>query len=492
MEQRKKWISVILLFCLVGGVIYCGINHPMRTEDGYLKEQNVLTVWYTEETLQDYMESAALAYQEENGVKVKTALVSGLEYVEAINTATVQTGTGPDVYVISSDSLEKAYMTNLASEVTDNGIVLNATQFPQTALDAVTYHNRYVGYPLYFETSFLLYNRTLLEQMAALAIQQERDAAAGEEAMDEIAENGTGEEDVAATAAEHPENAAITEEEINERVQLMIPESFTDILTVASGYDLPEGVETMFKWDISDVFYNYPFAGAYMNVGGVTGDNRESISIYNDSAMYCLSIYQDMNQFFSIEADEVSYDEILNEFMQGKILFTIATTDCLETMKAAAAEDQFSYTYGIIPMTKVNDSLISRGLSMTGVAAVNGYSENKEAANDFAQFLTCEYSKNLYTRAGKMPSHLMESYPIAGMEEIVEAYANSVSLPKFVEAANYWILAEMCYTNIWQGADVNENLKSLSEQVKGQIYGELYTEEVLPTPEVIEEYNQEE
>ena len=49
----------------------------------------------------------------------------------------------------------------------DQNAVLNTENFPQTALDAVTYQGHAVAYPLYFETSALVYNRTYLEQAAA-------------------------------------------------------------------------------------------------------------------------------------------------------------------------------------------------------------------------------------------------------------------------------------------------------------------------------------
>ena len=70
----------------------------------------------------------------------------------------------------------------------------------------------------------------------------------------------------------------------------------------------------------------------------------------------------------------------------------------------------------------------------------------------------------------------------------MRCYENSVSLPKIVENSNYWILAEMCYTNIWDGNDVNAELMSLSSQVKKEISGEETNESPLETPVVTESY----
>ena len=43
----------------------------------------------------------------------------------------------PDVYIVGNDSLEKAWLSGLASEVRDTDYV-TAENFPETALSAVT------------------------------------------------------------------------------------------------------------------------------------------------------------------------------------------------------------------------------------------------------------------------------------------------------------------------------------------------------------------
>ena len=43
---------------------------------------------------------------------------------------------------------------------------------------------------------------------------------------------------------------------------------------------------------------------------------------------------------------------------------------------------------------------------------------------------------------------------------------------------------EICFAKVWDGADANTELRSLSEQIKTQAAGETYTEEVLEDPQV--------
>ena len=45
------------------------------------------------------------------------------------------------------------------------------------------------------------------------------------------------------------------------------------------------------------------------------------------NAIKCMRVYQDLNQFFSIDTKEISYDGVLQEFMDGKIVYTVATSE---------------------------------------------------------------------------------------------------------------------------------------------------------------------
>ena len=121
-----------------------------------------VTLWYTDETLEDYLASVALDYLEEYDIRIVPVLKSGLEYLEAVNSASLNEENAPDLYIISNDSLEKAYLTGLAVEIEDERGVVTADNFPRTALDAVTYQEKLVAYPLYFETSALVYSSTYL------------------------------------------------------------------------------------------------------------------------------------------------------------------------------------------------------------------------------------------------------------------------------------------------------------------------------------------
>ena len=81
------------------------------------------------------------------------------------------------------------------------------------------------------------------------------------------------------------------------------------------------------KWDVNNIFYNYWIVGNYMIVGGDPGDDRNDININNPETIQCLEVYKALNQFFFIESDTVTYDSVIQDFIDGKTMFTIGTTD---------------------------------------------------------------------------------------------------------------------------------------------------------------------
>lgn len=443
MNIRKRLISVLVVAVLLIAIPVIGITFFAKDDRLSIMDfhKETIEMWYTDDSLTDYLSSKALAFYDATDIRVEPKLVSGLEYLEAVNAASLSDEeTTPDVYIVSNDSLEKAYLAGLATEIKDTQTIADRNNFSQAAQNAVTYHGKYVGYPMYFETSALLYNRTYLEQIAQEAELTDADA--------------------------------------------LIPASIADILNFADQYSAPENVEYFFRWDVSDIFYNYFFIGNYITVGGAAGDDKELIDIYNTDAIASLKVYQEMNQFFSIDTKETSYDSIIQEFLDGKTIYTIATSDCLKRLEEAGKSGEFPYEYGIAMLPDINQDLVTKGMSVTNALVVNGYSEHKEAANRFVAYLSGEGSTDLYEMTGKLPARVQSQYADDKIKAYVESYEESVPIPKMVETSNFWVELEICFAKVWDGEDANTEIRTLSEQIKTQLYGEAYTEEVLEDPQV--------
>ncbi|MCD7805906.1 MAG: extracellular solute-binding protein [Lachnospiraceae bacterium] len=455
----KKGIQRTLAFFLILLVFGCGAFTYL---DMYVEEEEeemepaTLRFWYTDSSMTSYYNNAASYFNKRNeGITVVPVLADSGEYLDDIYNASVD-GTGyPDIYVISDVSLGKAYLAGLTMPVTDEEI---EDQFSSVALTAVTYEDKIIGYPFYFDTSTLVYNETYLQQIANGETEPVGDEDSdSEEAAAEEGEETTEEETAGETAAAQ-EDTVLTVEDL-------VPETVDDLLTLASNYNAPDSVESLFKWDVNDVFYNYYFVGAQMVVDGLVSSD---VDINTEGAISCLEIFQELTEFFYIDPEQVDADSILEEFLEGKVLFTIMDTSHALQLEAAAQEGTMEYAYGYSVIPDPSESLAGAALAVTETVVVNGYTEYAEAANAFARFLTCEYADDLYANTGNISASSQVEKTTELEQVFTQEYERSTCLPKNPAAGNFWMLLENTFSNVWEGESIESELITLEDAVKAQ------------------------
>lgn len=526
--MKKRLMAILLIALAAAGIFAIGksgmpVKEKEQSEDSSLfsnHNKDSIYLWYTDDALTTYLSSAAVAYNETHDARIVPVLESGLDYVETINRNSVESNV-PDLYVISNDALEKAYLAGLAVPV-EPTVNMEET-FIGKGLAAATYKDKLLGYPFYFETSSLLYNKTYLRDLAVAQLSQEQEEAAAQEVQENVdsasgdttqsssdtgsadatqsssdtgsgdaaqsssktgnadtaqSSSDTGSSDTATDSSDSQtteaveEESSFTEEQIEAKIEEYLPKTIEDIQTFGDMYDAPEQVESVFKWDVTDIFYNYFFIGNAINMGGESGWDTEQVDIYNLNAIQSMTAYQNLNNFFSIDTSAISYESTLNDFMEGKVVFTVATSDAVATLEQAKQDGTFAYEYGFVTTPSFKAEEPSSSLSVTNCVAINGYSTNQEVANDFARYLTCEYNDILYDRSGKVSAQKDMEYPYEALQVFAKEYETSVPIPKMLETSNYWLKLEALFAEIWNGADANEELKKLSEQIKYQITGE--------------------
>lgn len=443
MTLKKKLVQAGIAVAACAAMIAAGHHVGTFSKSGqensslFFTQKQVLKLWYTDEAYTDFLNSAAVNYSElQDQVRVEPELVSASEYLEQISRASVQ-DEGPDLFILSNESLEKAYLAGLALQLDEGGNALNGEHYPQAARNAVTYHGKLIGYPLSFETAALVYNQTYLEQLG--------------------------------------ESTA--------------PTNIDEILEFADGHDAPENVEAFMRWDLSHIFYNYEFATDALKLGGDAGDDTAQVDLYNLETIQGMQIFQNLGQFFSIDQSEVSYDSVIQDFIDGKLIFTIATTDVINTLEKAREEGSFPYAYGISKVPDPSAELTGSALSVTNAVVVNGYSTKQKEAEAFADYLTGDAASSLYDMTGKMPANRLADLPADRkdkLESFYSCYEESIPMPKMMETSNFWVYFEIALINISDGADVNTQMRELSEKIMTQVTGETYTEEVIEVPETEE------
>ena len=83
---------------------------------GQEAEPEKLTLWYTDEKLNPYLVEAAEEFEQQNHVEITLQLVTAVDYIEHINTASISDLGGPDLFITSSELLEKARLAGLTVE----------------------------------------------------------------------------------------------------------------------------------------------------------------------------------------------------------------------------------------------------------------------------------------------------------------------------------------------------------------------------------------
>lgn len=472
MHLKKRLLAVAAVVAMTAAVVYgstreIGALGSLEEQISWLREKETLYCWYSDESMSNYMNMAAVSFGEQAGVRVIPMLTSDSAYLEAINQASMTPESVPDVYIISNDYLEKAYLAGLASEIRDTEALCTLENFPRAALDATSYQGMQLAYPLFYDTSVLIYNDTYIQEWVQQQAAKELDADA-DDTGDSVIEESV-EEDTAETGDKPIDEEILLQQKIKEYQLRSIPDTIDTVLEIADSYDAPDTVEGIMKWDVTDIFYNYWVVGNYMVVGGDAGDDGTLLDVNNENVTKCLETYKQLNQFFSIEADTVSYESVVQDFLDGKIVYTIATTDVVERIRQAQEEGSFPYEYEAAEMPDITAELSSRSLSLTNGVVVNGYSTKKELANEFAAYLAGDFADEIYARTGKPSANRHVDTDNAVLQVFFKEYENSISLPKMMATGNFWMQAEVMFSEVWNGGSIGTMLQELDHQLSWQL-----------------------
>ena len=466
MNRTSRLISVFLVVLLFL-YVFIGSGKQIREVNAgssgasWLGRSGNLTVWYTDERLSPFISKAAVEFGEKENITVIPVLKPAENFLEECYKASASGESFPDVIITGSETLEKAYLSGLAMEIPNEGMQIGILNYSEAAVRAVTYHDMTLGYPLSFDTSVMVYNRTYLEQWASqMAIADLTgnpiDMEGGSSESEDSGNSGLTEADI-----DPEELEALT----SEYIQRMVPYTLEDLMTIANSYSVPDGVEGIMSWDVSSIMYNYWLVGGAFSVGGPNGDDRNDISVNNETAVTCLNKYQALHDYFSIESQEVTYDSVIQDFIDGKTVFTIGGYDLVRRLKEATDDGSFAYEYGFSEMPNVTSDIPSASLAITSVACVNGFSTKTELAKEFALFLTRDEAAILTDLTGL--ASCSRSFGMEGGADQIYAieYAGSVSLPKMMETENIWMQLEVLFSKIWEGGDVKEELGTLDSNL---------------------------
>ena len=108
---------------------------------------------------------------------------------------------------------------------------------------------------------------------------------------------------------------------------------------------------------------------------------------------------------------------------------------------------------------------------------VNGYGKHQDEADNFAAWLCTDSADKLFDRSTLVPAKKSAAQQTEEMAAFWQEYSQTVPVPKLMATANFWVQMEIAETKIWEGENVSDVLKDLSEKIMTQVTGTQYVEE---------------
>ena len=406
MRLIKKIIAVFLTVCMVTGLSACKKDTARELD---IEEPVVITIWYQDEKYTDYIDYAAKTFSASNElVTIDYQLINDDNYVEYIYDESVHKNNAPDIFLMNTDSLEKASLMGLVSENSTYSSFYNEKNYGKAALKAATYKDKLYGYPISFNVAFTLFNA-----------------------------------DVAS-----PVN------------------NFNDLLDYCNNYqvnDVNQNITQLVLWDPSDMFTNYGFSSGSLNIGSDSKDDSSQISVDKDKLSRSMESFLSLKDGFGISRNEYTLDQIAESFAQGKVAYTITDVSHLKTVVDS------SINYAVCEIPDFGNGLESVSTSENVCAFVNPYARQLQVAKAVAHALSYDYAASLFELSGLLSSRVITTKDEAYNQrigKIYEIYSNSDVMAKFMGGAYYYTKYEILIHQIWDGEDINTTIDNFVNDIQ--------------------------
>lgn len=420
--MKSKIISVIIM-CLVGFLLIMAASGTNKDASDLTAEKgdkvqtdkdDIITVWYSYTGYEKYIESAIESYKKEKNIEFSYELkfISNPGFFDYINKKTLE-GKGPDLFILGSEYLEKAYLLGLLEENTYS--CYNDENYGNAAISSSVYNNKKYAYPMGFDVAVLAINNVYVRD----EIKTFEDIKTYADNFNDISEDGNKAGD----------------------------DSETDISKVSG----------ILSWDVNNLLFNYGFIGN--NISFEKAGNKE-ININNAGTREAISRYLVLKDYFSLTGDD-GYSEIMSDFIEKKLVFGIVGTDI------AGKAGDLDYTVQKIP--DLDDNIKCGSLSYTDLIGVNPRAKNIQLTEDLAKYISYDYAENMYDISGIISCRKDIEYENKIINKCVEIYDASMTMPGILETEDFCIVMEEALKAIWNGSDAEEILSELQTKYSERI-----------------------
>ncbi len=103
MYFKKRFLATAAVIVIAAAAIFAGTLGIREVEENnitsWFGRKETIYFWYADDTMTNYINSAAVSFGEKEGVRVIPILQSDSEYLEAINRTSLHSEQIPDCYV---------------------------------------------------------------------------------------------------------------------------------------------------------------------------------------------------------------------------------------------------------------------------------------------------------------------------------------------------------------------------------------------------------
>lgn len=188
-------------------------------------------------------------------------------------------------------------------------------------------------------------------------------------------------------------------------------------------------MEYILEWDVNDPFYDFPFVS---NSVSFEKTEAESMNIVYDEELYNkdLTFLETILSFFSVDAQTVSEESIIENFLAGRTVCAIIDSDSVSRLEG--------YSYSLTGLPDLSEELTASSAAVTDMLLVNDFSEKTKQASDFAKYVTVDCSGILRDMTGHF-SVIPSENPEWTESVAYQSYESAVLVPNSMNAKDFWV-----------------------------------------------------
>lgn len=282
--------------------------------------------------------------------------------------------------------------------------LIHSDQFFQSAIDSVAYKGKIYGYPTEIITYALFYNKDIVQT---------------------------------------PVN------------------SFEDIFSFATEYNDSDSDKYAIIWEISDPYFDYMFLGGYNAIlFGDQGKDREALGFNTNEGLEAMGFYQSLRNIVEIDSDKIKRNMVIESFEKGKVPYLITGSWNINRLD----ED---INFGVTKLPLLPNDKTPVALASIRNNYVSSFTKYPKAAKLFANFMSSkEMLKKRFEITSQIPPRIDVEVEDDRVLGILQQAKYTVPMPSLSEINTYLTVFSSIYENIWNGADIKEELEKATLNLK--------------------------